>query len=192
MTVAAIYVDAKGPYPSRAADWYGVERDARTYAGPLPVVAHPPCGPWGRLRFLCTKQDPALGPIGVEQALRWGGVLEHPEGSLLWRECGLPAPFHEVPMVAPHVWSLVVEQCRWGHPCLKRTWLLFVGVDPADLPPIPTWREPTHVIDDRCAGDAARKGRRHLPKRLRHITPPAFADWLIAAASTATPLRRSA
>lgn len=42
--VAALYVDPRGPYPKLVAEWYDAARDARTYEGPLPVVAHPPCG----------------------------------------------------------------------------------------------------------------------------------------------------
>ncbi len=47
--IAALYVQAGGSY-------YGIDgvdpwdegRDARTYAGPHPVVSHPPCQRWGR------------------------------------------------------------------------------------------------------------------------------------------------
>jgi len=90
--VVALYVDPRGPYPKLVADWYDEKRDARTYDGPLPIVAHPPCGPWGRLRHLSRKDSPELAIRAVEQVRRWGGVLEHPEGSLLWNRCGMAGP----------------------------------------------------------------------------------------------------
>ena len=105
MDVAALYVDVEaGPYAGMAGvDAWGVERDAKLYRGPHPVVAHPPCGPWGKLAWNCTKQDPLCGPVAVAQTLQYGGVLEHPEGSTLWRHCGLPKPFRALPTFAPRV-----------------------------------------------------------------------------------------
>lgn len=182
--IAALYIDPKrGPYANRPmVDAWGIERNAKAWPGGVPVVSHPPCGPWGRMRWRCTKQDPECGPIGVAQVLKWGGILEHPANSLLWKECGLPKPLTkegQLPVLAGRVWTLEVDQCRWGHKCQKRTWLLIVDIRPENLGPIPAWRQPTHVIDDRGRGDAARKGLKHLPKTQRHTTPPLFADWLV-------------
>lgn len=40
-SVAALYVDERGPYPKMAAvEAWGVSRDADGYEGPHPVVAH--------------------------------------------------------------------------------------------------------------------------------------------------------
>lgn len=46
--IAALYVETDGAYfglPN--IDAWDEPRDARKYAGPYPVVAHPPCQKWG-------------------------------------------------------------------------------------------------------------------------------------------------
>ena len=192
MTVAALYVDtARGAYvglpgvelygfatkDGRQLDGFAPTRDARAYAGPWPVVAHPPCGPWGRFRrnYKGREGDRDCGPLAVWQVRRWGGVLEHPAFSTLWREPGLrmPDPGDVDPWGG---WTLAVEQVDWGHPAPKPTWLYFCRAAPPPLPPPGT---PTH-----CMVRLARNPheRPELPKRLRHLTPPAFARWLVAAA----------
>lgn len=189
--VAALYVSPLGPYPRLVHEWFDEKRDARTYAGPLPVVAHPPCGPWGSLRKLCTKQDRDLGPRAVDQVRRWGGVLEHPAHSSLWDYCDLPKP----PGVhfrhgKPAGFTLEANQVWFGHPCMKPTWIYVASwgntVDflriyqrkvrgLIRLEAKPVARDCTHVI---CAGPRARD----LPvasRRKRTLTPPYFAQWLI-------------
>ena len=64
---------------------------------------------------------------------------------------------------------------------MKRSWLFFVGVDPRALPPVPPPRAPTHVLDDKSWNPAASRGLKHLSKKYRHLTPPDFARWLVAA-----------
>lgn len=178
-TVAALYVDMRrGPYPSMTSvDCWDVSRDAKLYEGPHPVVAHPPCGPWSKLSHLCTKQDPECGVRAVEQVLEFGGVLEHPAHSKLWSHMNLPRPgeFH-----VPHVFTLEVDQCRWGHQARKHTWLLCSRVDRSRIGALPLWREPTHVIDSSKASKRAGTDvGKHIPKSRRHLTPPEFAQFLV-------------
>ena len=188
MSVQALYVDPeRGPYVSLlgAENCWGVERDAKLYAGPDRVVAHPPCGPWGTLKAFCTLQDPTCGPIAVEQVRRFGGVLEHPRGSSLWGECGMPKPGGRTFLFRPDEFTIEVDQCRWGHKAQKITWLFFSGIDPRNMPPIPPPRKPTHVVGPPPGYDPAEYAGRHLKKSERHITPPAFAQWLVDAVRTA-------
>lgn len=129
-TVAALYIDPRGPYPGmEGVDCWDEARDATTYGGSHPIIAHPPCGPWGQLRALCRYQRRDLAPRAVAQVRRWGGVLEHPRGSLLWKE-------HDLALLLPGVapdrhggFTISVEQVAWGHACRKPTWLYLVGVD---------------------------------------------------------------
>ena len=57
MTVAALYVEPDGAYIGLpGVDPWDERRDARTYAGPHPVVAHPPCQRWGRFWHGSTRK----------------------------------------------------------------------------------------------------------------------------------------
>lgn len=185
--IAALYIDPKGPYPKIAGvDCWDEARDAQLFAGPGPVVAHPPCGPWGKLKHL-SRQDPRLAVRAVRAVREFGGVLEHPDHSGLWAHCGLPRP-GDLPDEWGG-WSLEVEQVRWGHVARKRTWIYIVGCGFDDLPPIPTMRVPTHWVS---GGRKPRTGRTRaglVPPGIkvcsaqqRRRTPPAFAKWLVAVA----------
>ncbi len=95
-------VDKRGPDIGRDdVDAWMVDRDARKYDGPWPVVAHPPCERFGR--YWSGGPNPSakrreLGDDGgcFEAALasvrRFGGVLEHPEASHAFRLFGLRRP----------------------------------------------------------------------------------------------------
>jgi hypothetical protein len=186
-TVAALYIDPRGPYPRMdGVDCWDEQRDARAYEGPHPVVAHPPCGPWGRLRHMSHGGAKDCAPLAVEQVRKFGGVLEHPAGSLLWPECGLPLP-GELPDAHGGV-TIEVEQVRWGHVARKKTWLYLVGVRDAGRNPPP--RNPTHWIAGarrrtKRGGGVCPPGIKFCSAEQRRRTPPAFAEWLVALARTA-------
>jgi hypothetical protein len=92
-TVAVLFARADSNYKALpGTDVYDMERDARTYDGPHPVVAYPPCRAWGRLRqFANPRPDERnLGHLAVALVCEFGGVLEHPAGSTLWAALRLP------------------------------------------------------------------------------------------------------
>lgn len=174
--VAALYVDPKGPYRTLAADCWGEARDATKYAGSLPVIAHPPCGPWGRLYRNCTRQRRDLAVIAVSQVRRWRGILEHPAYSKLWPECGMPRPGSLYPDEFGGR-SYVVYQGDFGHKAPKLTWLYVVG-----LPPPPTgFINGQGGQTGRIAG-LKRNGA--VSKDERRLTPEPFARLLCQWASS--------
>ena len=160
--VSALYIDPRGPYPKLLADCWDEARDARNYAGPNPVVAHPPCGPWGNFKHMCWKQDRELAPLAIKQVRRWGGVLEHPAGSTLFGSL-LPKPGE-----FPDQWGGIVidvHQVAWGHSCIKPTRLYVVGAARKSV-----------YAGIRSGGVPTHRSRR---------TPIAFAEWLISLAAQA-------
>lgn len=79
--IAALYVAKGGCYFGLdGVDPWDEARDARLYAGPHPVVAHPPCARWCRLAALVQSQGgKAIGDDGAASwntpRGRWRGVL---------------------------------------------------------------------------------------------------------------------
>lgn len=93
--LAALFVQAGGHYFGLdGVDLWDEARDARTYKGPHPVVAHPPCTRWCQLAYIVQKRyghkvgdDGGTFAAALAAVRRWGGVLEHPAFSYAW-----PAP----------------------------------------------------------------------------------------------------
>lgn len=157
-------------------DVYDIDRDARTFQGGMPVVAHPPCRMWGRLRQFAKGRpdEKQLGVWAVEQVRTCGGVLEHPSESSLFNHCRMPHP-NEFPDEYGG-WTIEVEQFHWGHRAEKATWLYIVGCPPSSLPEIPRRPgRPTHCV-------RPTKSYPRLPsitKSEREHTPPPLAEWLV-------------
>ncbi len=169
MNVAALYVEARGPYPHLVADWYDVERDARTYRGPHPIVAHPPCEQWGRLRQFSTADTRELAILAVEQVRTYGGVLEHPASSVLWKECGLPPPdFMFADQYGGRTYE--VAQGDYGHQAPNLTWPYAVRLRPSPFP-LPRGGQTGRVAN--------------LGRFARKATPDRFAEMLVTWAATA-------
>jgi hypothetical protein len=196
-TVAVLFARRDSVYKKiNGLDVYDEDRDARTFCGNMPVIAHPPCRAWGRLRKLANPApgEKDLAFFAVDQVRKCGGVLEHPAGSLLWDEACLPRPGRVDHFFG---WTLPIVQFQFGHRANKPTWLYFVGIDPSGLPVQPfRLGTATHVIGAsgrRRDGKRILKGsigwRPEVSKAEREYTPHQLAAWLVAAASVCKPWR---
>jgi hypothetical protein len=194
VTVAALYVLPDGPYFGLDdVDPWDEKRDARTYAGPWPVVAHPPCARWGRYwgggpsarvpRLL--GDDRQCFAAALWAVRTFGGVLEHPEASHAWRYYGLEPPPGKGWRRADNYsgWTCEVEQGHYGHRARKKTWLYAVGCVLPSLPwgssgPKERMEDGYHSAEERRR--AVRTGAcQRLSRRQRLLTPLAFRDLLL-------------
>lgn len=177
-TVAAICVAPNSVYKALpGVDAYDKGRDARTYAGGMPIVAHPPCRSWSAYCAHQAKPEPGERELAlwcVEQLRREGGVLEQPAHSRLWDAAGLPKPGQKARTPGP--WSMEVWQAWWGYPMKKATWLCFFGIAPFDLPPVPL------RLHDKGAD---RRRQQLMSKHQRAATTEPFALWLLDCARRA-------
>jgi hypothetical protein len=173
--IAVLFARSDSHYKSLlGTDVWDIERDARTWPGGCPVVAHPPCRAWGRLRQFANprKGERLLATWSIRQVRKFGGVLEHPVGSLLWPKAGLPKPGQRDKFGG---WTLPIHQHWWGHRAEKATLLYIVGCEPANIPDMPfRMDEPTHVVQSRKRAGS----RPHITKAEREHTPPQLAAWL--------------
>lgn len=166
--VAVLFARRDSVYRSIAGcDVWCEDRDARNWGGGAPVVAHPPCRGWGRLRTFAQVRpgELDLARLAVDHVRRWGGVLEHPASSTLWQDQGLPRPGRAADEWGG--WTFSAPQSWWGHRAAKASWFYVVGCRPRDLPAIP-FRLGGGAIDVPNLGKAAREH-----------TPPALAEWLV-------------
>jgi hypothetical protein len=188
--VAALYVEKDGAYfglPG-VVSW-DEARDARLYAGPWPVVAHPPCSHWCQLASVNAARYETfeIGDDGgcFEAALAavraFGGVLEHPAHSLAWSHFDLPKPQrgHWRRALGDPGWVTEVSQSAYGCAARKRTWLYYVGAAAPRL----DWRDvPGEAVIGGGINSGECVGRRKIGKREASATPPAFRELLLGLA----------
>lgn len=196
--VAVLFARADSVYKTLpGCDVWDAERDARRFDLTCPVVAHPPCRAWSRAsQFAKPRADEKdLARWAVHVVRHCGGVLEHPEGSSLFREALLPSPgTSEVDPFGGYV--LPVWQSWWGHRCEKPTWLYIVGVSRDLLPAVPlVLGQSERVLFNRRGLRSGMHGfRTEVQRAEREHTPPDLARWLVELArrSTRQPQERAA
>lgn len=110
-TVACLWVQERSVYETfENTECWGRCANANLYAGPYPIIAHPPCGPWGNYR---NKSHESIdhGIKAMELVHRWGGVVEHPLSSPLFEIYGRGG------------WVQKIDQADFGHQAKKTTLL---------------------------------------------------------------------
>lgn len=203
--IAALYVEPDGAYFGLPdVDPWDEARDARKYAGPHAVVAHPPCQRWGRFWHGSTRKphqfkmgdDNGCFAAALQSLYRFGGVLEHPADSHAWEAHNIPKPPRSggwIPVVQG-VWTCCVYQGHYGHLAGKATWLIAARMQ---CPPELRWGKTEQRIHPRALElhgyeKARRIGMMAMvggkdKTRIRNTTPPEFRDLLISIARQAKP-----
>lgn len=186
---AALFVQPDGCYVNLpGVDIWTESRDARRYAGPFPVIAHPPCQLWGAMAAVNYARwggehnkpgnDGGCFASALGSVRSFGGVLEHPAKTRAWATYGLAYPSSiGWQMTIDGGWVCEVWQSAYGHRANKATWLYYYGdSQPFEL----RWERPkgTHQIgfyDQRGKS----KNKPTLSKKEANATPLAFRDDLL-------------
>jgi hypothetical protein len=193
--IAALFVEAEGVYVGLPGiDPWPVERDARKYAGPWPVIAHPPCARWSRLaRFCEVRHGLKVGDDGgcfasaLAAVRKFGGVIEHPAFSKAWTAFGLPRPetkYRGWTMGLDGGASCYVEQGRYGHVMKKSTWLYAYRTALPELRWGYTPDSAGKVSQNQDWRGGMDKWRDATDYKVANATPIAFRDLLISLART--------
>lgn len=189
--IAALFVHPDGPYADcKGIDPWDETRDARTYAGPHPVIAHPPCERWGKFAKTHGRlgQDDGCFEAALKAVRKWDGILEHPEGSKAFHLFDLPIPSQAGGWSKPDRFggrSCCVYQGHWGHRAPKPTWLYAVGIQFWELKWGKTAPRDLSHLDEKARKRAIKTGIcQRLSRRQRMLTPITFRDMLIETVRT--------
>lgn len=127
--VPVLFVHSKSNYKLVPGfDCYDENRDALNYTDSNPVIAHPPCRLWSRLKGLSTapasEKNLAVWSINLVRLV--GGIVEHPYDSQLWKHIDCPGVgvFDKFGGT-----SFVFDQFDFGYYVRKRTRIYIVGLN---------------------------------------------------------------
>lgn len=148
-------------------DCYDISRNAFSYNDRRPLIAHPPCRLFSRLRAFSTAslQEKKCAYFALHQVRMFGGILEHPRSSTLWTS----GNFNLSGDIDVYGGFLRSVNLSWfDYPAEKKTMLYFCGLSPSELPAIPlSLSPPSHVI----AASGTSSFLPSVPKSARSLTP---------------------
>lgn len=106
-------------------DIWTADRDCYNFSGKNKVIAHPPCQQWSRLRKFSNYnlKEKLLAEWCWDIVNQNGGIFEHPANSYFFKY--INADKRKI---------LSVDQCWFGFPGRKSTWLYFHNCQHAAFP----------------------------------------------------------
>lgn len=147
--------------PGLELDIYDVNKCAYSFKFDCPVIAHPPCAQWSRLRNFSHYKpfEKYLAPFCKYAVDKCGGIMEHPSGSYYMRN------------FVPRLSTYSINQSWFGYPGQKKTLLYFNRYKPIQHP-LSFNLPPVNNISS-------------LSSNLRSLTSVSFNTWLINCILTA-------
>lgn len=173
---AVLYCEPGSIYHQLNCDVWDEKRNALTFNRPEPIIAHPPCRLWSRLHHFskAPKCEKLMAITAMMHIRKYGGVLEHPAGSHLFRtmSCNMNG---KIDKYGGFLRS--INQKWYGYKAEKRTYLYICGIGPGELPPFDLdFTGTNYVIDTKKKN----LGRKYVNKNERSTTPIKLAEYLIS------------
>ena len=175
-SVQVLFTQVKSTYLVLGCVCYDLQRNALSIKSKQPAIYHPPCRAWSRMRTFSKVPvgERFLAIWSISRVRRYGGIVEQPAGSNLWKFMNLPLPGSGCDIFGG--FSISVDQHWFGHLAKKNTWLYIRGCDLNDLPPYPM----NFDIISHCINSKSKSSKlKELSKNKRSYTPILFAEWLI-------------
>lgn len=181
--VSALFVRKDSIYKKMGVDSWDIERDAKKWTGGNPIIAHPPCRAWGKLKGLAKpiEGEKELATWSIHMVRKFGGVLEHPRHSGLWKEMKLPVGTQIDEFGG---FSISIDQFWFGHKAKKETLLYICGIEKDKLPIIPLRFDRIEYV---VTTSSKYSNKKEISSKEREATPELLAKWLLSLAENCKP-----
>lgn len=133
MLIPVLFVHNRSNYKKiQGFDCYDEKRNASSYSGTAPAIFHPPCRLWSKLRAFSKAQESEkqYAIDAINYVRKFGGIVEHPETSQLWKYFDIKAG--KIDKFGGFIHA--VNQEWFGYYTEKATYLYVVGCTPKELP----------------------------------------------------------
>lgn len=162
LKVPVYFVKNNSHYKKLNADCYDIDRDALTTKRTDIGIYHPPCRLFSKLKYF-SKADYSeknLAYWSIDRIQEYGGILEHPNGTSLFKE-------KNIKLTASN--CIKVNLSWFGFQCEKSTLIFYNKIQLEDFPQLPL---NFNAIESKVS---------KLSQSKRDVTPLNMCEWLLEA-----------